>query len=278
MEFWLYLLIALVVALALGNFFTMVIQDFFIFRPERLREDYSYVFEKPYEELFIQSPDKGRLNALWFRQDQRPKTRGVILYCHGNRGSLRRWGHLHYFFARLGYDFFTYDYRGFGKSRGRRTESILYEDARAVYDFVRAHYPPEQIVIFGRSMGSAFASWLAGRVEARLLILETPFASMRRVFRAYFPFMPPVFRYKYLFPNHRWLRSVSIPVYIFQGDEDLVVPFRVAAALKPVLKPGDRFFRIEGGSHNDLLYYDKYLVEMEKILNWALTAKPVKLI
>ena len=266
MEFWFSALIAVLVALALGNLFTLVLQEYFIFRPERLPQDYTFIFQKPYEELFIQSPHKGRLNALWFRQDQQPTTRGVILYFHGNAGSLRRWGHLHYFFARLGYDFFTYDYRGYGKSRGPRTEAIMYEDARAVYDFIRPHYPPDKIVIFGRSLGSAFATWLAVHVEARLLVLETPFASMRRLFRAYFPILPPVFRYKFLFSNHRWLKKVSLPVYIFQGDEDLVVPFRVAAALIPSLKPGDRFFRIEGGSHNNLLYYDKYVAEIEKIL------------
>jgi len=268
MEFWLTALLILLIALALGNLSTLVLQDFFIFRPERLPQDYRFIFQKPYEELTLPGPGNGRLNALWFRQDQHPQTRGVILYFHGNAGSLRRWGHLHYFFAGLGYDFFIYDYRGFGKSRGRRSESLMYRDAQAVYDFIRHHYPPDRIVIFGRSLGSAMASWLAGHAEARMLILETPFYSMRRLFRAYFPILPPIFRYKYLFSNHRWLAKVQIPVFIFQGDEDLVVPFRVAAALRSSLKPSDRFFRIEGGSHNNLLYFDRYVVEMKNILNF----------
>ena len=266
MEYWFSALIFVLAALALGNLFTMVLQDYFIFRPERLPKDYQFVFTKPYEEVFIPGAENGRLNAIWFRQDRYPESRGVILYFHGNSGSLRRWGHLHYFFAQSGYDFFTFDYRGYGKSKGTRNEALMYEDAQTVYDFIRLHYPPEKIVIFGRSLGSAFATWLAVRAEARLLILETPFASMRRLFRAYFPILPPFFRYKYLFSNHRWLKKVSIPVYIFQGDEDLVVPFRVAAALIPSLKPGDRFFRIEGGSHNNLLYYDKYVAELKNIL------------
>ncbi|MBK8492737.1 MAG: hypothetical protein IPL49_18085, partial [Saprospirales bacterium] len=105
---------------------------------------------------------------------------------------------------------------------------------------------PEQIVIFGRSLGSAFATWLAGRVEARMVILETPFASMRHLFRAYFPFLPPAFFFKFLFPNYRWLKKVTVPVYIFQGDEDLVVPFKVAVYLKSSLKPDDRFFDLKG--------------------------------
>lgn len=266
MEFWLTALIFLLLALALGNLFTGVLQEYFIFRPERLRKDFTFTFERPYQEIFLPLPGNGRLNALWFRQDALPQPRGVILYFHGNSGSLRRWGHLHYFFSRLGYDFFTYDYRGYGKSRGARSESAMYQDAKTVYDFVRQHYPPEQIVIFGRSLGSAFASWLAGREPARMLILETPFSSMRRLFKAYFPFMPPVFHFRFLFPNYRWVKQVSIPIYIFQGDEDLVVPFKVAEALKPSLKPGDRFFRIDGGSHNNLLYFDKYVTEMERVL------------
>ncbi|MBK8491482.1 MAG: alpha/beta fold hydrolase [Saprospirales bacterium] len=193
MEYWITALIFLLIAMALGNLFTGVIQEYFIFRPERLSQGYTFVFQRPYEELFLSSGTNGRLNALWFRQDQQPKANGVILYFHGNSGSLRRWGHLHYFFSQLGYDFFTYDYRGYGKSKGLRTEQLMYQDAQAVYNFIRQHYPPEQIVIFGRSLGSAFATWLAGRVEARMVILETPFASMRHLFRAYFPFLPPAF-------------------------------------------------------------------------------------
>lgn len=266
MEFWFSALLFVVGALVLGNFFTAVLQEYFIFRPERLRKDYAFRFERPFEEFTIASPGNGRLNALWFRQDALPEARGVILYFHGNSGSLRRWGHLHHFFCRLGYDFFTYDYRGYGKSRGQRTEAAMYQDAQAVYDFICPHYPPEKIVIFGRSLGSAFASWLASRAAARMLILETPFASMRRLFKAYFPILPPVFRFRFLFPNNRWLKKVSIPVYIFQGDEDLVVPLKVAQALKPLLKPGDEFFLISGGSHNNLLYFDRYVAGMEKVL------------
>ncbi|MBK7406628.1 MAG: alpha/beta hydrolase [Saprospirales bacterium] len=58
-----------------------------------------------------------------------------------------------------------------------------------------------------------------------------------------------------------------MPVYIFQGDEDLVVPFKVAVYLKSSLKPDDRFFQIPGGSHNNLLYFDKYVAEMKNVLS-----------
>ena len=267
MEYWLTALLLVAIALAVGNLFTGVLQDYFIFRPERLPADYTFSFRRPYKEVFISGEKGGRLNGLWFRQDILPEPKGVILYFHGNSGSLRRWGHLHFLFCRLGYDFFTFDYRGYGKSRGPRSEALMYQDAQTAYDFLCGHYPASQIIIFGRSLGSAFASWLASRAEARMLILETPFGSMRHLFRGYFPFLPPLFHFKYLFPNYRWLKQVSIPVYIFQGDEDLVVPFRVAASLQPYLKPGDRFFKIPGGSHNNLLYYDSYAVELERVLD-----------
>ena len=266
MEYWLTALIILLAALVVGNLLTGVIQEYFIFRPERLPEGYAFTFQRPYEEIFISSPKNGRLHGLWFKQDTREKARGVILYFHGNSGSVRRWGHLHYFFNQMGYDYFTFDYRGFGKSKGPRTQELMCQDSIAVYDFIQQHYTTEEIVIFGRSLGSAFASWLAGRVEAKLVVLETPFASMRHLFRAYFPFLPPLFYFKFLFPNYRWLKKVPMPVYIFQGDEDLVVPFKVAAVLKSSLKPGDEFFKISGGSHNNLLYFDKYVTEMKRIL------------
>lgn len=257
------LLVVVLILLVAGNLFTGVLQDWFIFRPERLPADHAYSFCHPFEEIFLETPHQGRINALWFRK---PESRGVVLYFHGNADSLRRWGHLYYVFFQRGYDFFVIDYRGFGKSSGSRTEANLYADAQAAYAFVRQHYAAENIVLYGRSLGSAFASRLAARQPVGRLVLETPFSTMGDLYHAYFPFLPRLFRFKYLLSNMDHLREVSCPVMVFHGTRDLVVPYKVAARIREALKPGDVFVTIDGGSHNNLLYFDLYNEELNRFL------------
>ncbi len=248
----------------MGNLFTGPLQHHFIFQPKPLPADYRYAFQADFRELQLETPQGGKINALWFRTAIPRK--GLILYFHGNAGNLARWGHLHHFFTRQGYDFFVFDYRGFGKSQGRRNQELMYADGVAMYDYVSRMLKPEEIILYGRSLGTTFASRVAALRQARCLILETPFYSMTDLFYTYYPFLPRAFYLRYRFSNARSLRQVRMPVYIFQGDEDLVVPYRSASRLQPLLKAGDEFIRIPGGSHNNLLFYDIYNLKIEEIL------------
>ncbi len=260
-----YLVVGAICLWGVGNLFTGPLQHWFIFRPKKLPQAHAFQFEAPFEELFLDAPHKGRLNALWFKADAPAK--GVVLYFHGNAGSLERWGHLHHFFVRQGYDFLVYDYRGYGKSTGKRSQKIMYDDAMAFYRFARNHYAPDKIVLYGRSLGSVFASRVASEQAARMLVLETPFYSLTDLFYTYYPFLPRAFYLRYRFSNARSLRRVEMPVAIFQGTEDLIVPYRSAARLKRLLKTGDQFYTVPGASHNNLLFYDIYNRKMEEILN-----------
>ncbi|MBK8041298.1 MAG: alpha/beta hydrolase [Haliscomenobacter sp.] len=250
----------------LGNLFTGPLQHWFIFRPRKLSQSYVYDFLAPCQELWITTSRGGKLNALLFKAGTQP-SRGVIAFFHGNAGNLSRWGHLHHFFTRFGYDFFVYDYRGYGKSSGKRSEALLYEDALQVYAYLAQHYPPDQMVLYGRSLGSAFAIRVAASFPARMLILETPFSSMKDLFYTYYPFLPALFFFRYRFPSQHYLSQVAYPVAIFQGASDRIVPFSCAARLKASLKPGDRFFAVPGAGHNNLLFYDIYNRELETLLD-----------
>ena len=72
-------------------------------------------------------------------------------------------------FVGKGYDFFILDYRGFGKSRGRRTESNLYADLQQVYKWLATHYEEQQMVLYGRSLGSGLATRIASWNQPKML-------------------------------------------------------------------------------------------------------------
>ncbi len=250
--------IAIFLLWAIGNLLTGPLQHWFIFRPKKLPQDYAFQFTTSPKEIWLNAPEHGRLNALWFKPGGEISKKGVILFFHGNAGNLARWGHLHHYFARLGYDYFVYDYRGYGKSTGRRSEALLYRDALVAYDSIAKYYPSGQIILYGRSLGSAFAARVAADRPARLLILETPFYSMKDLFYTYYPFLPRLFAFRYHFPSHDYLCRARMPVAIFQGTADCIVPLASAKRLKGCLRSGDVFYTVPGASHNNLLFYDIY--------------------
>lgn len=229
----------------------------FLFQPVKLDEAHSYTFDAPFQELWFDTPDGLRLNALYF-PTQAPERRGVVLYFHGNRDNLQRWGAMHRFFTDNGYDFFVPDYRGYGKSGGAPDEKHLFADASLLYAWLRARCEPEHIILYGRSLGSGMATYLAAREPARMLVLETPFDTIHGLIAGQLRRNDLPIRFGQIFPNHAHLQATTMPVLIFHGTRDRVVPYQSAAKLMECLKPGDRFVTIHGGSHNNLDQYPEY--------------------
>ena len=240
-----------------------VFQDKIVFQPSKLDEHYTFRFKDNFEELWIETEDQLKINALYF---QVTKPKGVILYLHGNRGNLQRWAQYYSDFTPRGYDFLAIDYRGYGKSEGEPSETGLYKDASAAYQWLLNKYPSDQIIIYGRSLGTGVACELASRVPSKLIILETPFNSIKGATRHAWPFLWNPFEPRNQFPNDQRLPKISEPVYIIQGTKDRVVPYESAVKLKPGLKSGDQFFVIEGGRHKNLNTFPEYYQYLDSIL------------
>ncbi|HMQ29446.1 MAG TPA: alpha/beta fold hydrolase [Chloroflexaceae bacterium] len=239
-----------------------LMQERLIFFPERDPPGTRYAFGAPAQEQFI--PVEGsQLHALLFRA---PEPRGVILYLHGNAGSLRSWGAVAPDFVARGYDVLLVDYRGYGQSGGRIAgEAQLHADMAAVYAWVAARYPEEQIVLYGRSLGSALAARLAAERAPRLLILESPFYSLEAIARRQFPFVPP-FLLKYPLRTWRWMGQVRCPVVLIHGTADEVVPFADGERLAASVTTPLRFHRVAGGGHNDLARLPAYWAAIDEAL------------
>lgn len=230
-------------------------QDHFIFQAERLPANHVFELDQKFEEFFIPTDDGEQINVLLFRADS---SKGLILYFHGNAGSLQRWGKFATDFTSLGYDILMMDYRGYGKSTGEPNENNLYQDAQSVLDWSGDHLGYKKLIIYGRSLGSAVASHLAIKAQADLLILETPFEELNDVL--YF------FSSQYKFPNKTFLPKINCRRVIIQGTHDGVVPLSSALKLKPLLNENDHFIIIEGGSHNDLREFAKYHETLRQVL------------
>lgn len=246
-----------------------------IFHPRKLVKNYTFKIDLDFEELFLETEPGVTLNLLIIKTWSK-KPRGVIVYYHGNADNLKRWNQLHTEFTKRGYDFVVYDYRSFGKSTGKPTEENCYADALKVYDFVAERYDAKNMVVYGRSLGTAMASYVAGKKPAKLLVLETPFHNMKGMFKMHAPIIPLPEHLHFRFPIDEQLPNVDYPVVIFQGTKDRIIPIKAAEQLQPLLTKKDKFYIIEGGRHNNLRQFDIYLKGLDKHLGIVRKADMVK--
>lgn len=241
------------------------LQERIIFQPVRLAGDYVFRFDQPFEEFYLADLTSGlRINALFFPAKWN-RGRRLILYFHGNAGNMQRWGQYAADFIRHGFDFLIIDYPGYGKSPGQPSEEGCYQSAALAYAWASARYKAEDIIIYGRSLGSAMASWLASKYPAQQLILETPFPSMPKLITYKAPRFIADQGSHINFPVEQYLQQVYYPKFVFQGTQDWVVPYRAALELKPLVGE-DRFFVIKGGGHKNLNTFPHYHKKLKEVL------------
>ena len=263
------LAVVIVFLLAVGGLYTF--QEKFIFLPKDLDEDYTYSFPSlasnvTFEELFINTEDGARLNALHFKVE---KPRGVVLYFHGNAHNLSKWGVIASQFTQHDYNVLMMDYRGYGKSTGKRTEENMYQDAQAFYNKAKELYPESQIVVYGRSLGSTFATYVASKNKPRKLILESPFYSLTDVVKTRYPFLPAEKLLKYNFNTGVYASNVKTRTIVIHGTQDDIVPFSSGEKLFMVFPENTRvLIKVTGGKHNDLVKYQEFYVALNAELSY----------
>jgi len=237
-------------------------QEKLIFFPQKLSENYQFDLPAPNQEIWLGK--SGDIHALYF-QSSNPK--GVILYFHGNAGSLAGWGYVAGGFLQFDYDILIVDYPTYGNSKGKLSEKSLYEMGSWGYQFLEKKYREKQIIIYGRSIGSGIATQVASVTAPRALILESPYYNLKDLARRYFPGFPYDLIMRYKFRSNKYVQKIECPIYIIHGNRDEVVPFESGRKLAQVVPDKTRFWAIEGGHHNDLNTFPEYFEVLELIFN-----------
>lgn len=248
-----------------GGMITLFFQESFIFRPEKLDENFEFNHPIPSEEYDLPVSAGGRINGLRFRTPD-DRSRGIVLYLKGNSRSIKGWGKYAADFTLHGYEVLMMDYRGFGKSRGRRSQQLLMHDVSDVYRALRTHVDPEHIIIYGRSLGCYFATYLAAQVAPKMLILEAPFYSMEHIIRRILPIYPIRQMLRYPFETYYWFRDVTCPTFLIHGQKDALVPRSHSVKLQKENPSIAQLFTITGGGHKNLNTFARYHEILHDIL------------
>jgi pimeloyl-ACP methyl ester carboxylesterase len=235
--------------------FVYLIQERFIFKPEKLKPDFVYKYDIPFKELFIDVAAGVRINGLHFYAKN---PLGLILYFHGNTRSIKGWAKYARDFYRYQYDVVLVDYRGFGKSTGRKSEKEMLNDVQIVYDTLAVQYHENHIIVYGRSLGSGFAAKLASDNSPRYLILDSPYYSFTKAVQRFIPVLPMRYVLRYRLQTDKWIRKVNCHTYIIHGSKDWLIPISQSQELQQLNPRKITLITIEGGGHNNLPSFPEY--------------------
>lgn len=247
---WQILIIFILAVSAMFYLFYSSIENHFMFYPQRHFDFSPEFYNLSYRDVFFHAEDGVELHGWFFPVE---KEKPVILFFHGNAGNIsHRLDNIRYLLER-GFQVFIFDYRGYGKSSGRPFEKGVYMDGRAAYEWLveEEQIEPENIILFGRSLGGAVAIDVAAYRRAGAMIIESPFLSTREMAKTMFPFslLSPVLPASY--NNFEKIKDISVPLLVIHGDNDDIVPFSMGEKLYESAKDPKFFYSVKGAGHND---------------------------
>ncbi|NQX98234.1 MAG: alpha/beta hydrolase [Flavobacteriales bacterium] len=258
-----YIVITVPAILAGLGIAVYIFQERLIFHPEKLSKKYKFVFDQDFEEKNYQTADGNTISALLFKVEN---SKGIVFYHHGNAGSLDSWGVRAIDFTSKGYDVLMYDYRSYGKSTGEiKSEKMLFADAIMIYKELLYDYKEREIIVYGTSLGTGIASYVAYNHHPSKLILETPYYNFYDVAKFHYPYLPNSLLLNYQFKIDQFLPKMKSEVYLFHGTEDETVPYNSSERLAK-LSDKITFFTIKDGSHNNLNTFHDYHKWLSKVL------------
>ena len=220
-----------------------------------------------YEEVSLATRDSEILHG-WYITATNPV--GVVLFFHGNAGNISHRLDSIEIFQELDLDVLIIDYRGYGQSSGKTSERGTYIDAQTAWDYLvnKRGVAPGKIVIFGRSLGGAVASWLASRTKPGAVILESCFTSGVDMGSRLYPFLPVRLITRLKYPVKEYVKHVSSPLLIIHSQQDEIIPFDMGQSIFAAA-PEPKEMLVLSGDHNGgfLLNRIQYLAAIGKFLD-----------
>lgn len=200
-----------------------------------------------FEDLYLTTADNVRVNAWFVPADQ---ARYTILFYHGNAGNMSHRLDKILLLHKMQLNVLIIDYRGYGLSSGSPTEPGIYRDGQCAYDYLTKErkIKPENILVFGESLGSAVAINLTSQQAVRGLILEGAFSSSRDMAKRISVYIPAWF-FINGFDSLSKIGKVNVPKLFIHSRNDEIVPFHLAQKLYARASEPKQFTELSGG-HN----------------------------
>lgn len=258
-----YHLLLLCIAIGLMVIYLRYIERRSLFYPMKEIEFLPRQIGLNYEDIFFKTSDNVNING-WFISN--PNARYTILFCHGNAGNISHRLEKLKFFHELGCDIFIFDYRGYGKSKGKPSEKGMYLDVQGAYDYLLSRkISPEQIIGYGESIGGAISIDLASKNRLGGLITDSTLSSSKDMIKIIYPFLP-YWIFSSRLDSINKIKSIKIPKLIIHSVNDEIVPYKLGQRLFENADDPKEFLQIHGG-HNSC-FFESEVILKEKIANF----------
>jgi len=240
------------------------------YQPDQVRRETPADYNLQFEEVFFSSRDGTRLHG-WFVPATGPAV-GTVVYFHGNSGNLTYYLQQIYWLPASGFNLFTFDYRGYGRSEGKPTKCGVYEDSVAAMEFIltKPEIDHDNVFVFGQSLGGANAiavtakndfpqiravavegTFYSYRWEARDMMMATTREKIGNVPCLALQLWPvSFFAVTDSYSPGEYIHQVSpIPVLLIQCLQDTIVSYRHGERLYEAAKDPKELWMINGCSH-----------------------------
>jgi len=229
-------------------------------------------FDLDAENIQLKTDDGIQVSGWWLPAREKLNSTYTILHLHGNAGNISHRLDIAQALNRSGWNLFLLDYRGYGRSEGKPSEKGFYLDAQAAYDYLvqEKQVLPQQLVLFGESIGCSVAIELACHHTAWAMILQTPMTSITDMARHHYPWLLPLRALiKSRFDVLPKVEQLKIPTLIIHGTEDEIVPFEHGKKVFEYYAGPKYFYEVPGAMHNDLFYRagDKIMQRIQQFID-----------
>ncbi len=225
-------------------------------------------FKLAYEDVYLETEDGLKLHS-WFVPAKNASA--TVLICHGNAGNISHRLSLLKTFNRMGLNSLIFDYRGYGQSEGKPSEEGTYLDAKAAWTYLteQRSIAPEQIVLFGRSLGGAVAAHQAAETSPGALIVDSTFTSLPDIAADTYPFILGarlLCRYDYATADY--VRKIECPLLVMHSPDDKTISFSHGRAVFEAASEPKQFMQINGLHNEDsLIAGNAYADELKRFLS-----------
>ena len=203
-----------------------------------------------YSEITLTTSDGTKVSA-WSHEPVADKP--VIVFFHGNGGTLPGRIQRYQAFINEGYGLFVLSYRGYGHSEGSPTEAGIFNDARASMAWVNQHYPRHRIILYGESLGTGVAVEMASEQQVSSVVLQSPYTSVANVAASRFWFLP--FAHSLVsdpFDSFSKISAIHTPILMLHGDKDTTIPIAQGRELFEKANEPKRFITVQGAGHMNI--------------------------
>ena len=230
----------------------VIFQSKYVYLPKRDLETTPDEWAMAYEDVSLTAADGVKLHGWYVRSKAKTSRAGVVLFCHGNAGNISHRIYTIQQLAWMGVDVFIFDYRGYGKSAGKPSEKGTYLDAEAAWDYLveQRGLAPEEIVIFGRSLGGSIAAHLAKDRKPAAVVIESTFANITDLAAKMMPLFPVRLMCRFDYDTEEYVRQITSPVLVIHSRDDDMIPFEHGRRVFEAANDPKEFLEITG-THNE---------------------------